>query len=389
MEELSDKWHKALKQEYWPDIAKRQELTDFATRLTNHKKGNGYYNTAPALSPKGDMIAYISNRNDFFDVFIANAKNGKIIKDLISGNQTADFEELHLLTPGLCWSPDERKIAIAVKSGNEDAIYIVDVESEDMEEIPVHFNGIFSVQWNPFNNSLVFVGDNSQQSDIYVYHINEKKLEQITNDVFSDMDPTWSRDGEKIYFTSDRGDNTELDSIPTDFDMAYYKPKKRLYVYDMNTRKLSKFGGEHNESESHVVFSKDGKKSLYISDKSGVSNIYLRDMETGEEKPITNSIDPITLLTITDDGKKLAFTALNDGAYDIFYINNPFDIDLKIDEVPKTVFVAQKEIRSKLDKSIDLKNLVNKIEGKDTSSYDSTSSQQVGREEKRYYLNLR
>ncbi|MFI5211995.1 MAG: peptidase MA family metallohydrolase, partial [Ignavibacteria bacterium] len=115
LEKLSEKWHKALKQAYWPDINTRQELNDFAIRLTNSREGDGFYNTAPSISPKGDKIVYISNRDDYFGVFVADVKTGRIIKKLISGNNTADFEELHLLAPGLCWSPDGRKVVIAVK----------------------------------------------------------------------------------------------------------------------------------------------------------------------------------------------------------------------------------------------------------------------------------
>lgn len=367
LEELSEKWHKALKQDYWPDIASRQEVPDFATRLTNHKKGDGYYNTAPALSPKGDKIAYISNRDDYFDVFIADTKKGKVLKKLISGNKTADFEELHLLTPGLCWSPNGRKIAIAVKSGDKDALYIIDVESEDINEIPMNFNGIFSVQWNPVNNSLVFVGDNSKQSDIWIYNFNNKKLEQITDDKFSDIDPTWSRDGKKIYFTSDRGDYTDLDSISDDINMTKFdRTQKSLYVYDVAEKTISKFIGDKNEYVSHVVFSEDGRKSLYISDKNGISNIWLKDNETGEERPITNSIDPINLLTISADGKKVAFTALNEGSYDIFYINNPFDIDLKMKDLPDTKFVERMGNGKNNENTGDLKNLADKLKSNDT-----------------------
>ena len=36
IEELSKKWQKSLKQSFWPDIASRQEITDFASRITDH-----------------------------------------------------------------------------------------------------------------------------------------------------------------------------------------------------------------------------------------------------------------------------------------------------------------------------------------------------------------
>lgn len=71
LEELSEKWHKYLKQTYWPDINTRQELNDFAIRLTDSRKGDGFYNTAPSISPKGDKVVFISNRDDYFSVYIA------------------------------------------------------------------------------------------------------------------------------------------------------------------------------------------------------------------------------------------------------------------------------------------------------------------------------
>ncbi len=354
LEKLSEKWHKSLKQIYWPDISSRQEVTDFASRITNHLKGDGYYNTAPTVSPKGDKVAYISNRDDYFDVLIANVKTGKVIKKLINGTKTANFEELHLLVPGMCWSPDSRKIAIAVKAGDKDAMYIINVDNEDEEELPLKFDGIFSVDWNPDNNSLVFVGDNAKQSDIWTYNLKTKKLDQITNDKFSDSYPRWSKDGTQIYFSSDRGNNTDLKSIPEDINMNKYDySEKDLYVYDMKTGSLKTLTGDKHADESHVVSSPDGKKILFLSDKNGINNIWMKDLETGAERPITNSLDPIYNLSLSNDGKIAVISALDHGGYDIFYIENPFDIQLKSDTIPNTAFVEKQLEEKKLLASSD------------------------------------
>jgi Tol biopolymer transport system component len=160
--------------------------------------------------------------------------------------------------------------------------------------------------------------------------------------VFSDSDPSWSRDGTKIYFTSDRANYTDLNNIPRNFKMSNHDyTEKDIYAYDIATKTLKRLNGDKNSTASNIVFSEDGKKALYISDKSGINNIWMRDLETGEDKPITNSIDPINLLSISADGKRLAFNALNRGGYDIFYIDNPFDIDLGIKVLPMTAFVEE------------------------------------------------
>src|SRR5437867_2472712 len=97
IEELSERWQKEQKVLYWPDIAKREEPSDYARRLTDHTKDGSFYNTSPTISPQGDRIAFISNRDDYFDVFLMNAIDGSIQGKIVNGQRTPDFEELHLL----------------------------------------------------------------------------------------------------------------------------------------------------------------------------------------------------------------------------------------------------------------------------------------------------
>ena len=182
--ELNERWKKDIRQRYWPDIAIRKDPDDFAKRLTK-KEGLGFYNTSPAMSPQGDKIAYISNKDYYFDVYLMSAIDGKVIKKLIEGNRTADFEELNIITPGLTWSPDGKKIALSAKSGGYDVIYIIDVESGDKITIPLELDAIKSVNWSPDGKYLAFVGHNAIQSDIYIWNLNTKVLTNLTNDIFS------------------------------------------------------------------------------------------------------------------------------------------------------------------------------------------------------------
>jgi hypothetical protein len=133
IEELNERWKKDLKKKYWPDIAEREDPDEFSKRLTDNKKDGGVYNTSPAISPQGDKIAFITNRNFYFDVYIMSAIDGKVIKKIVEGNRSNDFEQLNILTPGLDWSPDGSKIVLSAKSSGYDHVYIIDVESEDKE----------------------------------------------------------------------------------------------------------------------------------------------------------------------------------------------------------------------------------------------------------------
>ncbi len=347
LEQLDEKWQSYLKKTYWPDLKIRDEVKDFAKQLTSHEKDGGSYNVAPAISPDGQKFAFISNQDDLFDVFIAKTKNGEIIDKVISGNSSTDFEELHILTPGLSWSPDGRKLAISVKSGASDVIYIVDTKSGDKEALPLKFDGIFYVSWAPVGNKIAFIGNKAERSNLYLYDLKSGKLEAMTDDIFSDANPTWAVDGKSIFFTSDRGDYIEGQKIPKDFKMWEYDYSNTdYYRIDVSTREITRLSNTKDSKEGYGQISADGKKILYVSDKNGIDNIYLREADSSGkiiDRPITNSLSPIDQISMSRDGKKLLFVTLNKGGYDIFSLDNPLEIDLGIDELVPTDFVLKME----------------------------------------------
>lgn len=345
IEKLSDKWIKDIKKRYWPEIKTRDDVTDFANVLTDHTKDGGFYNVSPVISPDGSKFAFISNRDDLFDVFIADTKTGEVIDKLIQGNTSSNFEELQVLTPGLCWSPDGKKIAISVKAGDKDAIFIIDVKSGDKKKITTDFNAITYVNWSPDKNKLVFIGSTARESNLFLYSLNTGKIETLTNDIFSDYNPTWSPDGKYIFFASDRGNYTNPDSIPKNFKIANFNPKNRdLYKVDITSKVITRLTDVPNSKLGYAQFTSDGKKMLYVSDECGITNVYLAEEDsTGKliSRPITNSVSPIDQISLSKDGKKLLFSSLNKGGYDIYSLDNPLDRKLSIAKLEPTQFVLE------------------------------------------------
>ncbi len=352
LEELNERWRKYLKKKFYPDISEYVDPDEFSKRLTDHRKDGGFYNTSPAISPNGDKVAFISNRDYFFDVYIMSAQDGKIIKRLVKGNRTADFEELNILTPGLTWSPKGDKIALSAKSNGYDVIYIIDVEEEDIETLPLKFAGIGTVHWSPDGSRLTFAGHSPTMSDIYVYEFESKKLINVTDDIYSDADPAWTPDGKKIVFASDRQD----DLILSKNYFEYFKLnnfQKDLYLKDLESGKTIKITNTPTADESSPVFSSDGNQLLCISDLNGINNIYLIDVSEIQTKliaqsdtllkmkPVTNSLNGVYQLSLSNDSKKLTFSSMYQAAYNIFLMNNPFEPKTKLLQLKPTLYIQE------------------------------------------------
>lgn len=342
--ELSKRWTHEQKVMYWPEIAVRKRPEDFARRLTDHKEIGDFYNTSPAISPQGDKIACISDRDDYMSIYLISAIDGKVIRKLVDGNTTKNFEELHLLTPGLTWSPDGKRVAIAVKSGAHDAIFMIEVQSGRMEELEfTGLAGVFSVSWSPDGTRLAFVGQKGVQSDIYIYDLQNKNMVNITNDIFSDMDPSWSPDGRKIYFASDRAPYLRKEQLKNNFRIWNHNfNQSRIYSVSVASGLVERISPLDTADDSYPVAAPDGKHLLYISDKSGVANLYYMSLVTGETKAITNSLSGISQFSMSKDGSRLVFSSLENGGFDIFLLKDPGDHVLADGEIPPTVFMKSK-----------------------------------------------
>jgi Tol biopolymer transport system component len=343
VKELSKRWDHEQKVMYWPEIAIRKRPEDFAKRLTDHKDIGNFYNTSPAISPQGDRIACISDRDDYMSIYLINANDGKVIRKLVDGQTSKNFEELHLLTPGLTWSPDGKRVAIAVKSGAHDAIFLIDAQSGDLEKLELdELAGVFSVSWSPDGDRLAFVGEKGPQSDIYVYDLGNKSLANMTRDLFSDSDPSWSPDGKKIYFASDRGSYLDGSRVPKGFRIWKYNfNQTHLYSVSVASGMVERLSRSDSGEDTYPVADPDGKHIFYISDRSGVANLYYMDLETGESKPVSNSMSGIYQFSLSKDGSKLAFSSLENGGFDIFLLKSPTEHLLAGDAVPPTVFVKR------------------------------------------------
>ena len=323
-EKLTAQWHKYLKNEYWPDVAGRDELEDISKRITDHKKERNYYNTSPALSPDGSQIVMLTDRSGYADIVLIDAINGKRIKTLIKGNRSVDFEELKWLQPGVSWSPDGKNIIIAAKAGESDVFYIIDVDSGKRKKLKFEMDGLFTATWNPDGERIAFVGAVGSTSDIYVYNLNSSELTNITDDIFSDSEPAWSPDGNTIAYISDRNRIDRSNEKAEPYEYGYYQTD--IFLVDLTTGEKKQLTNT-DYAENYPIWAHTRNHILYTADYNGIRNLHIYNLETQDYYPVTNVLTGIHQLSLSDDDRTLVFAGYSDLGWDIYSHLNPLDLE--------------------------------------------------------------
>ena len=325
LDESNKKWQRYMRKKYWPEIANRKQPFDYAQSLTDHTKWQNFVNNSPAVSPTGDRVAFLTDRTGYFDIYVVSATDKKDLKKLVSGQRKADLEELQWLRPGMSWSNDGKYIAFSSRSAGEDALNILDVDKKKIiDSYKFEMDGLFAPAWSPVSNEIAFIGVKNCCSDIYVYNMDTKALRQITDDIFSDAEPVWSPDGKMLAFVSDRKASVEPADLLGDIKIEDYDYHATdIYLVRSDGTGLRRLTSDELNEKS-PQWTPDGKHLFFVSDKSGISNIYYMDIETEQVKALTDMITGIAQLSIGFKSNRLAFTAFSNAGYDIYLWADPF-----------------------------------------------------------------
>src|SRR5574341_1000900 len=323
LDDLSDEWRESVQRTYLPEIAELQPARRFSQALLTQRRSNGTLPISPALAPDGKTIAYLSEGNSFFvDLYLADGETGRVKRRLIQSAFSSDFESLRFIYSTGAWSPDGRYFAIAAKHGGQDDLVIFDVAKKRVHQriqLPLH--GITNPSWSPDGTQLVFTGYDGGLSDLFVTGADGTGFTRLTQDRYAELHPVWSPDGKAIAFVTDRGGQTDLETL-------FFGPL-RLAVYS--------FADRHIELLDHMAgqninpqWAPDGLSIAFVSDRTGIPNVFLYDLTEREVYQLTNAFTGISGITPISpaiswaaQADRLAITYYEKGDYDVYVIDNP------------------------------------------------------------------
>lgn len=175
----------------------------------------------PSWSPDGRWIAYFSDEDGEYELYIAQSDGKGETRQLTDGNQTYFMEA--------SWSPDSKTIYTADKAG---VMNLVDVETGTVN----HFDtdpsgGQPSVSWSHDSRWITYAhgtGESLLNSVIWIYDTESGDMHQVTSGFFTDSSPAFSTKGDYLFYTSAR-----------DFTTPQYDDFGSTFVYSQTGRLLA------------------------------------------------------------------------------------------------------------------------------------------------------
>jgi len=298
--EFYNLWKSHLKEKYRRQI---EEIEKIEGELIEK---DGFGNFYPKFSPDAKKVAYISNKeSDYFSpsaIYIYDFETRKIEK-IVNG-----------VSGSLSWSPDGKKIFYSKKTRrnknwqNLYDIFVYEINSKTEKRLTYGLRANNPVV-SPDGRYIAFIFYNDGTSNIGMIHIDDfdkrkyssiKEVKILTN----------FKNGEQVYNLSFSPDGKKIL-----FDYSL-KNNRDIGVVDIETLIFQPIIATASD-ERNPVFSSDGNKIYFSSDRSGIFNIYEFDVVTGEMFQITNvyggAFMPdvknggIVYSTYTSDGFKIAY----------------------------------------------------------------------------------
>ncbi len=182
------------------------------------------------MSPDGKYAAYVTNEMGQLKLFvydIEKKKQKRIYKAEKKLDRITDYTY-----PVIAWHPSSKLLTYVYEKKGEVNLNYFNIETKKIEKRPplYNFEKILDFSYADDGKTLVLSAVQKGQTDIFVYNLTSNFTEQITKDLYDDLNPRFINGGRQIIFASNRIDDT----LRMDGKTFYQKLGKKndLFLYD-------------------------------------------------------------------------------------------------------------------------------------------------------------
>jgi TolB protein len=235
-------------------------LMDYDGRNQRPVTGHKSISMAPAWSPTGDAIAYVS----FFD-----GAPGIYMVDLASGLKRPVVTD-GSLNSSPSFSPDGQRIAFSRSLGGNTEIFVANRDGSGMRRLTNSPGIDTNPAWSPIGPTIAYTSSRGGSPQVYLMDVEGTNQRRVSFDAGYNDGAAWSPDGKQIAYASRRRGN-QFDIVVTDLAL-------------LETKVLT--GGQPGSHES-PTWSPDGRFIAYASTHAGRTQIRMMPSGGGPSELLT------------------------------------------------------------------------------------------------------
>ncbi len=320
---LSSEWAEVIRETYLPLMEGRTHPDSAGRPVLTREITGGNLHLSPAVSPDGQYVAYLSERDVFnINLFIADANTGQTIRKLRATNTNPHFDNIRFINSSGAWSPDGRNFVFVTfaQGDNELAVWNLDTGSLERRIKVDGVGALSNPAWSPDGRFIAFSGIDGGLSDLYVLELTTGDVRQLNNDRYADLAPAWSPDGRTIVVVSDRGPGG------TNFETLEFA-ETRLTLVDVASGEMETIRPFPRGKHINPQFSPDGRSVYFVSDQDGFADLYRYTLADGGLYRVTRlktGVSGITKLSptmsVAAQNGRLMYSVFFDGQYQVFVL---------------------------------------------------------------------
>jgi Tol biopolymer transport system component len=323
---------------YTKDIRGRRNFPKGSVSVVEQINDNkDFFRFSPNPAPRSQTYAVVEYKRGLYRVVLhENYVNTKV---LLKSGVRANDKQMDPNYPMIAWDGKGTRLAVLYWSRGKIKLFVYDIVQKykrTVTDLP-EFSQVQDMKYMLDANTLLFSAVENGQSDIFVYNIEKGSTDQITNDIYDDIDATYASFPGKsgIIYSSNRpsghagtGD-TVLPSnnrynifLVDNWNKSDFKQVTQLTRLRYGN---ARFPTQYNNFHFTFVCDENGISNRYAgfftTQRAGVDTVY----RIGDE--ILHNPDPKELDSVLSAQNKtapdtvFAFSITNDSAY-IFPITN-------------------------------------------------------------------
>ena len=346
------------------------------------------------VSPDGKYVIYTTNEMGQYKIWLYDVENNKSKRIVKAGKKIDRINDYSF--PLVAWHPSGQVFSYIVEKKNRLVLTNYELETKEKTERNIFdFEKILDYSYNSDGKKFVMSAVQKGQTDIFIFTAGSNGYDQITKDIYDDLNPRFVHNSRGIVFASNRPHDTL--SFDTKKILPDAQQHNDLFMFNNVTksRTLLRITNTPTIDETYPA-DYDSTHISYLSDLNGIRNRYVAQFDSTiayvdtaahyrtvvTTYPITNYSRNIVEQDVNTNSNKLTEVFFENGKYKM-YVSPIADIKTIVPiELKNTSYRDYKnrldnkeknDAESKLKSVIDAPTLENlKVEINQKKALDST-----------------